>query len=1341
MPAGGASDAVARRSSRATHLSRPRRGGCTLPPLAVAGIESGAGVRVFVSHASQDLPVAQQLYTWITDAGHQAYLAADVLDGIAGGEVWRHRLFSELRAADAVVCVVTGAFARSMWCAVEIGIGDALGCLLVPVRAETGAEHPMLEPSRVQYVDYGADAEATRTGLVETLRRWQAGGRARWKEGTNPYPGLEAFTAGRQQLFFGRNTEIGQLRKSVAAAARPDGPGLLMLTGRSGCGKSSLIRAGLLPGLADDPAWLVAEAFAPAGDPVGALARSLAATASGAGLDAGAWSASKLRARLLSQEQSGGMAAVTEDLLSAVGGSDSRRLLLPVDQAEELITPAGAEAGAWLFTAVSDAIDRGLARIVATARADFVDDLLSLAALADARVEVFPLRPMPAGLLPLVITGPAHVAGLVVEEELTRRLVTDTGDGQALPLLAFTLHELADGLEHGQSLSARRYEELGGVAGALARHADTALHAAAQAAGLTQTEVLDGLTRLVTIDSDGRRARRRVRTDRLPVPLQSAAKILIQERLLDQDKHDNDADPGVRLPHVGLTHEALLTAWPLFDTVLTARANTLHAARTVDQAAKDWRRGGRTEAMLWNDRRIETTFAAMGAMPSITAAAVTAAADEADLPPEAVAFLTASAAHARRQHQLEQRRQRQARRARTRTIAVLSIFLALALVAASAAIFQRRSTLDARRISAARALNSEAEYVRDIDGCLAIQLDTAAEALNPGPETRNHLANTLLVSVPSTQLPGGRGGGSAVFSPDGYTLATSGAGGAVQLWDLTDHAHPRPLGPPLTGTSSFNSLAFSPDGHTLAIGGGGASDVVQMWDLAERAHPRLLGSLRSGSKARDADSMMFSRDGRTLAIGDYGGGVQMWDLTERAHPRLLGSPLASKTLYYYFVAFSPDGHTLAINAAYEDGPTVRLWDLTSPSHAQPLGPSLAGTSSVSSMVFSPDGHTLAIGRNGGAVQLWDLTDQAHPRPLGSPLTGQTGSVHSAFSPDGRTLAIGGANGHGGIVQLWDLTDRAHPRPLGSPLISQTGTTESVAFSRDGHTLATTDDHGVARLWDLTDRIRTQTLASALPVQTGPVNSVAFSPDGHTLAVGNASGAVQLWDLTNRSRPRRLASPPTSTSSVTAVVFGPDGHTLATGGANDAGGVVLLWDLTDRAHPRLLGTPLTTQTGTLTSIAFSPDGHALATGDADGVVRLWDLTDRTRTKPLGSPPTNTTDAVQSVAFSPDGRTLAIGGDAGNDGGSVRLWDLTDRAQARLLGAPLTSQTGAVKSVAFSPDGHTLATGDDAAKLWDTTWLRDLTQNPAKEACQRVPEPLDKTTWQLYAPGLPLQHPCR
>jgi WD40 repeat protein len=192
-----------------------------------------------------------------------------------------------------------------------------------------------------------------------------------------------------------------------------------------------------------------------------------------------------------------------------------------------------------------------------------------------------------------------------------------------------------------------------------------------------------------------------------------------------------------------------------------------------------------------------------------------------------------------------------------------------------------------------------------------------------------------------------------------------------------------------------------------------------------------------------------------------------------------------------------------------------------PAHALPLGVPLTGhTERVTSVVLAPDGRTLAIGFagtlfDGPTVRLWDVADPAHPRPLGAPLTGPAGPV--AFSPDGHTLASGADDN---TVRLWDVADPAHPHPRGAPLTGHTGPVSTVTFTPDGHTLATGADDNTVRLWDVADPAHPHPLGAPLTGHTDAVLTVVFGPDGHTLATGSHDNTVRLWDANGLAEARR-----------------------------------------------------------------------------------------------------------------------------------------------------------------------------------------------------------------------------
>ncbi|MGH3869316.1 MAG: TIR domain-containing protein, partial [Pseudonocardiaceae bacterium] len=760
---------------------------------------------IFISYATSDRPVAEEVLGWLRAAGHEAFLDDDLRDGISVGEDWKQRLYHELREVDAVIGVVTSSFVASTWCTAEVGIADALGCRLMPVRAEAGVVHPLMRD--LQYADYQADPGRARDRVLRAVRLLDDGA-GTWREGENPFPGLEAFTAARSRVFFGRAAEAREVGNRLRA--RGGTGGMLAIVGPSGCGKSSLLNAAVVPLLDSDPAWLTVPRLVPGSDPLSELARALAATS--ARLELG-WAASDVRGVL--EGGTDGLRRVADDLLAA-GSATHQGLLVSIDQAEELFTRTTPDARRRFAQLLGDAI-AGPVRVVAAMRSEFLDDFRDLPALAGVPIEAYVLAPLDREMLREVIERPAKVARLHLENGLAATLVADTGSGEALPLLAFTLRQLADGLPPGGTVTLARYHDLGGVRGALTRHADAALTEAMRASGLIEREVLAGLTRLVTIDDIGRRARRRITLTSLTEPLRVALQVFIDRRLLLSDTDDGQL-------WLTVAHEALLTEWRPLDAATADITIALRTARTVEQAAAEWDNNGRPEHYLWDDKRLTATRTTLGMTSDSNRNPATTLLVEFD--DQARAFLDATT---QRVHITQQRE----RGRRTRTLTVLSTLLVLALIAAGIAVWQQQRASRAQHTAIARGMVAQAERIRDQDPRGALQLGVAAEQFDASPQTHASLQQTL-ESTPHFRTLSGHTGPvwGVAFSPDGHTLATASDDQTVRLWDLGDRDRPHPLGAPLTGhTDRVWGVAFSPDGRTLATTS--FDRTVRLWDLGD----------------------------------------------------------------------------------------------------------------------------------------------------------------------------------------------------------------------------------------------------------------------------------------------------------------------------------------------------------------------------------------------------------------------------------------------------------------------------------------------------------------------------
>ncbi|MEV6158663.1 AAA family ATPase, partial [Nonomuraea sp. NPDC052129] len=1049
----------------------------------------------------------------------------------------------------------------------------------------------------------------------------------RWRDGC-PYRGLVAFHEADAEVFYGREIVTAQLVTTLSRHLAE--PGILVLTGASGAGKSSLLRAGLMPAISrgelTDAArhWPRQVIDQPTLAPLSHLATLLARMA---GLDA----LTVLHALTHYPEQA-------HLLVRQAVETDARRrglsdevvadcqLVLVVDQFEEVFTQRGepheqaaavAERTAFIAalhaaaTNVCGPNDMPAALVVLAVRGDFVDRCAEHPPLASALARPFILGPMSEIDLRCVITGPADAAGLDLEPGLADTILAELrapGGGYeagALPLLSQALLTIWQHRQ-GNRLTNRGYARTGGVQHAVATSAESA-YTALTATGQEITRRL--FHQLTLVSRTGVLTRRTItRHDSqalhggsLHADTSSAHAppgVMTAPAAADEDGTSSVTDDAGRAgddvdlvvesfarqrllvldgESLQISHDILLVAWPRLRSWLEIDLTENAQYGQLLEDADEWEQHGRKTAYLYRGERLTALGQVLARWQS----------DPRRYPPLPAIprdFLRTSAGA-----------EKQGTRRRRTLLTVLVILVIAAVSAAVVAYSVQEARTTERDAALARRLVTQSELTA-ADPSLSAMLAATAEKISSTPETRAGMRAAFRNPGPAILTGHTRPVLSVAFSPDGTVLA-SGTGdtdndGTVRLWDVRSR---KLLGAPLTGhTSPVSSVAFSPDGTILASGSG--DDTVRLWDV-------------------------------------------------RSH-KPLGTPLTGHTGGVSSVAFNPHGTILASGSGNSDGgdATVRLWDVRS---RRPLGaPLTRHTAPVSSVAFNPDGTILAFGSTDDTVRLWDVRSR---RPLGAPLTGHTAPVESvAFSPDGTILASG-SSGTDTTVRLWDV--RSH-KPLGTPLTGHTSGVRSVAFSPDGTILASGSVDTTVRLWDVRSH---KPLGAPFTGHTGSVSSVAFSPDSAVVASGSGDAMVRLWDVRSR---RPLGAPLTGhTAPVESVAFNPDGTVLASGGDD---GTVRLWDV--RSH-KPLGAPLTGHTGGVSSVAFSPDGTILASGNtdgSDGTVRLWDVASR---RPLGAPLTGHTGGVSSVAFNPDGTILASGNTDGSDG-TVRLWDVASR---RPLGA--------------------------------------------------------------------------
>ncbi|MEU6913968.1 nSTAND1 domain-containing NTPase [Streptomyces olindensis] len=1175
-----------------------------------------------------------------------------------------------------------------------------------------------------------AYAEALDADPDEWERRWReadAAVRAPAPDERPPYRGLARFEPDDSDLFFGREalvTGVLDLVREHRFAA---------VFGASGSGKSSLLRAGLIPRLlqaegAERPAVI----------------------------------------RVLTP---GERPARTHETALVPRAGDAETWVI-VDQFEELFTLCHdrAERDRFLELLLAARRPESRLRVVIAVRGDFYGHCADHRELAEAVCRAASLvGPMSRDELREVISGPAASAGLHVEHALTARITEEVVDRPgALPMLSHALLETWR-RRRGRLLTLAAYEETGGVRGAIAATAEEVYGGLPAEQGRIARRIL---LRLIAPGEGTPDTRRPASRAELGGGAQDVLERLAAARLVTLDGDT-----------VELAHEALITGWPRLAGWIEEGRERLRAQRRLGEAARGWEELERDPGALYRGSRLaraEELFARVEEPDD-------------DLTPLERAFLTASLAarDAEREAGL-----RTARRTRSLTVG-LSVFLVLALAAGLIAWQRDRASQEEAAKAAARRLATVAGSLRSTDPRTAALLGVAAWRTAPLTESRSALLGALaqperdaftdprtgkgvrrfladggrtLLSVDGTtvtarnvadhkvtatyHLPDGTEAGDA--GPDARHLDVIGPDGGARLWDL-------PLGRPaaelgdasLQGSASDGSayltgpadgpatlrLHRTDDGKVLfstniprtlssaAVGPGGrllalcpAEGPLQLWDTAggkrlpgawEKADATVCGT---GSGADGGARLLgLSGDGRRLTAV-YGTRAQVWDVRGG---RALADFTSGGDTGFSQAALSPDGEFLAT----ADGQELAVWRLAT-GGTQVFRQRLAADE-THWLTWTPGRQRLLRYLDGATVHTLDLTDRLTPHRQGTPADA------SVLSPDGTALATVARSGSGYRFELRSTrTGAVLARAALGPLPSSSD--EDVprpAFSPDGRALVVADtvsSRGSLRLrftvWDVTTH-KVRSVVDTSGAADRPVTGLALGPGGRTLWVVRSpydsdSSTTEVWDTEHHRRSRD--------------VRGPAGEVLA---ARPDGALLVSSDdqYADLRAGKVTGRSLA-DGREVTALAFSPDGSRLAVGDSTGHVTLWDGALRHRTGAL----TGTSDtvaqgdpeAVGALAFSSDGGTLAVGG----ANGTVRLWDTESQ---QLLGADLPTPGDEIRSLAFAGDGGTVYTAGPYVPLLGLPIDPD---RAVRTICGRTGGGLTEAQWRTYVPDAPYREIC-
>jgi WD40 repeat protein/energy-coupling factor transporter ATP-binding protein EcfA2 len=1142
---------------------------------------------VFVSYSRADGRHATEIDSVLRDKGLKTFFDRR---NLAAGLPWVRALEQAIGAAKAVIVLIgprglgnTQQYEREL--AFVRQTRDPAFPIVPVILPETTADLPFDFLQILTWIDFSrvtrvSDAPETFEQLLTAVHGGKTPAEGP-REAICPYRGLDAFREEDAAFFFGRGSAddpesaIGQLVSKVREHP------FVMVVGRSGSGKSSLVYAGLLPALRreQDRFWN-ALSLRPGPTPLRALAAAFNPRADGEG-------AAEYANRITKEADE--LRTGDPELLSYMirGQLDQtegkpNNLLLYIDQWEELYAqapPSSDKERAAQHTAdVNRFIDLLLTAsrtapvaVVATVRADFYDPLIG----HDEIKSLLPTRQVLLGKmlrseLESTIIEPARKVRLTFDPpKLVQRILDEAGEDEGmLPLLQYALKE-SWALRKDNTISGDSYARSGGVREAIRITAERTFEALSDE---DQQAARQLFLRLVTPGEGQEDTRARAAMPSEPM----------QRRIVDQF-----AGPRTRLlvtgqdragrPIVEVAHEALIRTWPRLRGWIDANREKLRARAAVLQAKAEWEQHGRREDLLlpagFQLERARAFLAERGdrAPGDITT-------------DDIKEFISLSSARAARLQRIT----------RWAVAAVGAVILiagatvgyfqwdkARQLAKKEAALTESRQQLDEARanVSAGQASNvalKESLNTRQVEldearaSVSAQQASNTAlkESLNTRQVELDHTQANILAELSAARLSRGdfdsalrlasRGTRIDLALPPDKTRASP---AATALAVAVSRANWR-----LAGHSSYvSSAAFSPDG--LRIVTASNDKTARIWDAASAKEFAVLRG-----HGNTVQSAAFSPDGSRIVTASYDKTARIWDAASakeiavlRGHADLLLS-----------AAFSPDGSRI-ITASWDK--TARIWDAASGKELAVLRGHEAG---VNSAAFSPDGSRIVTALYDNTARIWDAASAKEIAVL----RGNDSNVNSAaFSPDGSRI----------VTALYNKTARIWDAASGKGIAVLRGhesTVLSAAFNPDGSRIITASVDTTARIWDASS-------GKELAVLRGHVNNVrsaAFSPDGLRIVTASLDKTARIWDA---SSAKEIAVLRGHDEDVRSAAFSPDGSRVVTASADRT---ARIWDAASAKGIAVLRG----HEGTVLSAAFSPDGSRIVTASADKTARIWDV---------------------------------------------------------------------------------------------------------------------------------------
>ena len=1077
--------------------------------------------------------------------------------------------------------------------------------------------------------------------------------------------------------------------------------------GPSGSGKSSLVRAGLIPELArrslPGKEKLQVAMMVPGAQPLEALAGVLAKAATQDPLPV---EKAEEFERVLRKRNKKGQYDGLRRIANMMSDIREIPMVVIIDQLEEVFSLCKeAEQRNIFITALLEAANdpTGNVSVVVTLRSDFWGETQRYEELnqiigSDRSVNV---PAMTVDELQRAIKQPAELAGNPFDEATAALLVKDAeGREGALPLLQFALARIWEGLRANKS-PAETYWEIGGVGGALAKKAQNIYE---QLSAEEQTIARRAFVGLVQLGEGVRDTRRRIELQSLVTNRDTKKKV--------KQVMSRFSSPGARLVSLSsegekeiaeITHEALFDNWQLLNDWLNSSREDIRFQRRVETDAIYWDKQGRPRGLLWRPPDLDLLKSFEKRMRT-------------ELSQLSATFFEISVRSEARENKLK-------------FLGLVGLVIGL-LTTTSLSGFsgykvyqseQRRLELYENRT---RDLATSAPIDSLINGLAAIQL-SKSPMMRFANRDKDSLTDSTILEEANRAMQASQVVGhttaviDVVVSANSQTIASLGDDGAVRIWDQFGNLIGEYLGRSRKEATAelgeIMSIAISADGENIFYGN--EDGLIQRIDRQGIPQPTSLNTRLWGTQGL----ISISEDGQKIVgtsifFSGFGPSLRVMD----SNGRTIGDTFSGRSGLFRSIAMSADGETIVSGGL--NGYIV-LWD----SQGHPIRGILSSdgdnsfvghSGDVNSVAVSANGRTIVSGGQDGTVRLWDRQGTSSIAPF----QGHSDGVTSVgISANGKTIVSGSEDG---TVRVWDQQGR----PLGEIFKGHSSEVKSVSISADGKTIVSGSEDGTVQIW----RWQTPLTGGIFGVHDSTVSSVAISADGKTIVSGSWDRSVRLWDRLGNSIGKPLVHP----TNVTSVAISDNGEDIVSSsssrgdrytkvalsdrqgdlvremfradklslyadslvisadGQTIAGFLRINNDDDVKAQVRdskdvLIGEILKSNSDTIQSLAISADGQTIVSGDRDNTVRLWNR----KGDPIGEPFIGHSDEVLDVAMSADGQTIV----SGSGDSTVRLWN----QEGNPIGKPFSGHTDAVASVAVSADGQTIVSGsrDSTVRLWN------------------------------------------